>query len=105
MLYFISKYSGKKTNIPKRNNGENVMEHLNVLVTGGARGIGAGIVEQLAGKGHNVAFCGRAAAESAEEVLKGLRSRFSGKFMYYQCDVSNAEDRRKLVDSFLADFG
>lgn len=81
------------------------MEHLNVLVTGGARGIGAGIVEQLAGKGHNVAFCGRAAAESVEEVLNSLRSRFPGKFMYYQCDVSNAEDRRKLVDSFLADFG
>lgn len=81
------------------------MESLNVLITGGARGIGAGIVEELAGKGHNVAFCGRGTEESAAEVLKGLRSRFPGEFQYYQCDVSKAEDRRKLVDCFLNDFG
>ena len=76
-----------------------------VLSTGGARGIGAGIVEQLAGKGHNVAFCGRGSAESAREVLEKLRSRYAGKFQYYSCDVSVAEDRKRLVDSFLADFG
>ena len=29
---------------------------MNVLVTGGARGIGAGIVSELAKKGHSVAF-------------------------------------------------
>ena len=81
------------------------MDQLNVLVTGGARGIGAGIVEQLAGKGHNVAFCGRGSAESAGEVLEKLRSRYAGKFQYYSCDVSVAEDRKRLVDSFLADFG
>lgn len=81
------------------------MDQLNVLVTGGARGIGAGIVEQLAGKGHNVAFCGRGSAESAREVLEKLRSRYAGKFQYYSCDVSVAEDRERLVDSFLADFG
>lgn len=81
------------------------MDQLNVLVTGGARGIGAGIVEQLAGKGHNVAFCGRGSAESAGEVLEKLRSRYAGKFQYYSCDVSVAEDRKRLVDSFLSDFG
>ena len=81
------------------------MEKRNVLVTGGARGIGAGIVEQLAAKGHSVAFCGRGGTETAETVLSSLRSRYPGKFMYYQCDVSVAEDRERLVNAFLADLG
>ena len=45
------------------------MERCNVLVTGGARGIGAGIVEALAKEGHNVAFCGRAESESCAAFL------------------------------------
>ena len=57
---------------------------MNILVTGGARGIGAGIVTELAKQGHSVAFCGRAAAETCAERLKTLRSEFSGKFEYYQ---------------------
>ena len=78
---------------------------MNILVTGGARGIGAGIVTELAKQGHSVAFCGRAAAETCAERLKTLRSEFSGKFEYYQCDISSHEDRERLLDSFSADFG
>lgn len=81
------------------------MESLNVLVTGGARGIGAGIVEELAKKGHNAAFCGRGSAEDAAERLDYLTKTYPGKFKYYQCDISKGEDRERLVSSFLADFG
>ena len=45
------------------------MEQLNILMTGGARGIGAGIMEKLTQAGHNLAFCGRkTAAEYAEQT-------------------------------------
>lgn len=82
------------------------MDALNVLVTGGARGIGAGIVEQLAQNGHSVAFCGRGAEDVATEMLNSLRSRFpKAKFAYYRCDVSLAADRAALLDSFERDFG
>ncbi|MBE6367631.1 MAG: 3-ketoacyl-ACP reductase [Lentisphaerae bacterium] len=77
----------------------------NVLVTGGARGIGSGIVFELAAAGHNVGFCGRATAETASDMLALLRQDHSGKFAYYQCDVSNAADRSKLLADFVADFG
>ena len=77
----------------------------NVLVTGGARGIGAGVVAELAKAGHNVGFCGRAEAEKAAGFLESIRSSYPGKFAYYQCDVSSAADRGKLLDDFIADFG
>ena len=81
------------------------MERCNVLVTGGARGIGAGIVEALAKEGHNVAFCGRAESESCAAFLAKLKAEYPGKFAYYRCDVSSAADREKMLDAFEADFG
>ena len=81
------------------------MERCNVLVTGGARGIGAGIVEALAKEGHNVAFCGRAESESCAAFLAKLKAEYPGKFAYYRCDVSSAADREKMLDVFEADFG
>lgn len=81
------------------------MEKLNVLVTGGTRGIGAGIVRALAGAGHNVAFCGRGEAEKYSAVADGLQKEFGIKAAYYLCDVSSRDDHAKLLDSFLADFG
>ena len=70
------------------------MESCNVLVTGGARGIGAGIVKALAAAGHNVGFCGRADAEKCADFLTELRADYPGKFAYFQCDVSAGSPRR-----------
>ncbi len=78
---------------------------MNILVTGGARGIGAGIVEELCRKGHAVGFCGRTAPEETAERLAKLRNEYQAKVFYYQCDISKEEDRIRLLDSFLADFG
>lgn len=82
-----------------------MMEASNVLVTGGARGIGAGIVRALAEAGRNVAFCGRAEADSCAEFLAELRKNHPGKFAYYRCDVSSAADREAMLDAFESDFG
>lgn len=81
------------------------MENLNVLVTGGTRGIGAGIVRKLAETGHNVAFCGRGETEMFSRLASELENEFNVKAAYYQCDVSSRDDHAKLLDSFLADFG
>lgn len=81
------------------------MESLNVLITGGARGIGAGIVRALAATGHNVAFCGRNDSDEFREAAQKIAEEYNVKCAYYRCDVSNEADRIQLLDSFLADFG
>ena len=81
------------------------MESCNVLVTGGGRGIGAGIVEALAASGHNVAFCGRGTPEGAQEFLNRLKQKYTGKFAYFRCDVSRAADREAMLDAFESEFG
>jgi NAD(P)-dependent dehydrogenase (short-subunit alcohol dehydrogenase family) len=59
----------------------------------------------LAAAGHNVGFCGRAAAESAGEFIAELRRDFPGKFAYFQCDVAVAADRERLIADFENTFG
>ncbi len=78
---------------------------MNILVTGGARGIGAGIVRSLAEQGANVAFCGRGGIECAADFLSELRKNFSGRFEYYQCDIADTESREKMLDEFCCSFG
>lgn len=76
-----------------------------VLVTGGARGIGAGIVVELAKAGHNVGFCGRTSSEAVADFLKDLREQYSGRFAYYSCDVSDISGHQALLDKVEAELG
>ena len=78
---------------------------LNVLITGGARGIGEGIVKQLTAAGHNVAFCGRKDAPEFHEQAAKIAAAATVQCRYYQCDVSKPEDRSNLIASFVRDFG
>ena len=75
------------------------------LVTGGGRGIGAGIVEKLAAEGWNVAFCGRKEAGAFADRCRELQERYGVKAVYFQSDVSSATDREQLLDGILAEFG
>ncbi|MFA6816933.1 MAG: SDR family NAD(P)-dependent oxidoreductase, partial [Lentisphaeria bacterium] len=78
---------------------------LDVLITGGARGIGYGIVRALAQKNCNIGFCGRAPQEKIAPILTALRADFPNHFEYYSCDISNTDARRKLIQNFMTDFG
>ena len=72
---------------------------MNVLITGGARGIGAGIVRQLAQNGHNVAFCGRKDAPEFHELAEKtalLRTALGGK---HEEILAAMAELRKVVDA------
>ncbi|PAN43608.1 hypothetical protein PAHAL_8G249700 [Panicum hallii] len=73
------------------------------LVTGGSRGIGHAIVEELAGFGARVHTCARSAAE-----LEACRRRWEEKGLAVTvsvCDVSARADREDLVATARAAFG
>ena len=78
------------------------------IVTGASRGLGRGIALELAGSGFSVvidyASNEEAARATAEECRKQARSG-SQAFPAVQADVGRADERRRLVDTCLEQFG
>ncbi|MEQ1721698.1 MAG: 3-oxoacyl-[acyl-carrier-protein] reductase [Pseudobdellovibrio sp.] len=69
------------------------------FVTGGSRGIGAGIVKLLADQGAHVAFTYSTNEAKAQELLKSLSG--SGH-LCFQLDVSNPDSVEEVVSKLLA---
>ena len=63
-----------------------------ILVTGGASGIGLGIVEYLLKDNHTIIVCGR-----REEVLKQLTDKYPA-VITKKCDIENAAEREALYN-------
>ena len=64
------------------------------LVTGGSRGIGAGIAQVLADAGATVVTCARSAYDAPEHVAAHI-----------ECDVRSTESVTELIDAVVARFG
>lgn len=75
-----------------------------VLVTGGSRGIGSGIVEVLAEQGYHVIFTYNSREESAHQLKDKLLSQ-GFKSDYFRCDVSNYDSVSSFCEVFLKEFG
>jgi len=74
------------------------------LITGGSRGIGLGIAIELAKAGFDLAINGMRDEISVKPVLDELRV-FGVEVAYFQGDVSEKEDRQRMVDAVLNRFG
>ncbi|CAL1399056.1 unnamed protein product [Linum trigynum] len=70
---------------------------MTALVTGGTRGIGYAIVEELAGFGARVHTCSRNAKELNDRVLEWKSKGF--QVTGSVCDLSSISDRRKLMET------
>lgn len=66
------------------------------LVTGGAKGIGAAIVRELANAGYDVLINYLTSKEKAEALVKEL-SPLGVNIFSYQCDVSKEEEVDKMI--------
>lgn len=74
------------------------------IVTGSSRGIGRGIVLALAEQGWNVVINYRENRQAAEETQQAARNQQS-KSILVQGDIAEAEDREKLVQTTIEEFG
>lgn len=77
------------------------LEGLKILVTGGSRGIGAGIVQQLAQSGATVAFTYSSNKESAEKILGSLK----GNHFIVQMNMEDEKSIEAGVAQVLEKFG
>lgn len=69
----------------------------NIIVTGGSRGIGKCLVENLAREGHNVILNYNKSEKQAKKIQSDLKAE-GFIIEIYKADVSKREDVRKLVE-------
>lgn len=74
------------------------------LVTGGSRGIGAGIALRLAEEGAHVAISYARNKSSADQIVQKLAKHNVGA-MAFQADATSEEQTRKLIDEVVKEFG
>src|SRR5271170_7957718 len=74
------------------------------LVTGGSRGIGAGVAKRLAADGANVAITYTKGADAAAAVVKEIEST-GRKAIAIQADAADAGAVKAAVDKTVATFG
>jgi 3-oxoacyl-[acyl-carrier protein] reductase len=74
------------------------------LVTGGSRGIGAGIAKRLAADGANVAITYTKGADAAALVVKGIE-RAGGKAVAIQADAADAKAVTAAIEKTVATYG
>ncbi|MFC0270672.1 SDR family oxidoreductase [Metabacillus herbersteinensis] len=73
------------------------------IITGGGRGLGEQIAEGFAEAGANVVLCSRK-VEACVEVAERLKA-LGVETLALQCDVTNQEDVRKVVEETMNRFG
>jgi 3-oxoacyl-[acyl-carrier protein] reductase len=74
------------------------------LVTGGSRGIGYGVAQELAKSGFDVVINGRREQSDVADAIKGLE-QLGAKVLYCKCDVASRADHASMLASIKSTFG
>jgi NAD(P)-dependent dehydrogenase (short-subunit alcohol dehydrogenase family) len=74
------------------------MNGRNVLVTAGAKHLGAAIVEAFATRGANSAINYRNSRREAEALAQHLTARYGGTHIVVQADAANKEDVSQMIE-------
>ncbi len=80
------------------------MQGKTLFVSGGTRGIGKAIVYAFAQKGCNVAFTYATKAETADEIINDVESKYGVKVRAYKLDILEPDTYRDVYAEFDKDF-
>jgi NAD(P)-dependent dehydrogenase (short-subunit alcohol dehydrogenase family) len=75
-----------------------------VIVTGGSKGIGEGIVRAFVREGSTVVFCGRGEAVG-KKLESELNAKGPGKTLFISADVSKTADLDNVAETTVKQFG
>ncbi len=75
-----------------------------VLITGGAKGIGKGIVEAFAKEGYNIFFTYNNSTQEAMDLAQRLE-KLEATVEVFRADISNREEVNKMVEVCISKFG
>ena len=81
----------------------NLLKGKTVIITGASRGIGKGIASILAKNGANIAFTYSQSIESANKLVKEIKST-GVECKAYQSNAASYEESQSLVENILNDF-
>lgn len=82
-----------------------LLANKNILVTGGSRGIGTGIVRAAMEEGANVAFTYLNSIDEASALVEELSKKYpQQRCVASQCDAADTEAMEKLVKTLIAEF-
>lgn len=79
-------------------------ENKTVIITGAAKGIGAGCARVFAAAGANVVLADRD-EQHGERVAAEINATAPGRAMFIRCDVTKSDDLKNLVAETTARFG
>lgn len=79
------------------------LEGKTAVITGGNRGLGFGVATAMAQSGANIAILCRDKAK-AGEALEEMK-RHGGKYVSFDCDITNLPSVRKAAEEVVAEFG
>lgn len=74
------------------------------IITGSSRGIGFATAKQLACDGFNIVMVGTGPEEKNSAAVKAIEE-LGAEVLYVQADISNHDDRLKIVEQAVARFG
>src|SRR6478672_9014644 len=83
-----------------------MLQNKKILITGGSRGIGAGLVRAVLREGAEVAFFFRRSAEAADQLCAEMSEHYPDqRCLSIQCDVADSRSMQEAIKSVVLELG